>query len=76
MTMPSPFIWIYEDRGRGLALVRGHFDKVVLATAGIDAIARWSSSGKGLVFALDHVADFCAACDHHDVRYRFKQVAA
>ena len=69
------FVWLYEDRVRNLALIRGVRDKAIFSTAGINDSVRWSTTGKGWVMPLGDVADLCAAFDLAGIVYRFKQVA-
>lgn len=73
MTIES-FLWIYDDPGRGLALLRGRNVKVVLESAGALDVARWSVTGKGWVLPAARLADVCAMADYENVPYRVKAV--
>lgn len=71
----APF-WVYEDRARNLALIRGNPRTVreVLELAVLTEEARWSSSGKGWVLSLDHLPNLAAMADYAGAPYRCKQV--
>lgn len=71
--MSSPFLWVYEDSERGLALIRGHA-KPVLEMADLLGVARYSVTGKGWVIPLDAVANFACMCDYSNTPYRYKRV--
>jgi hypothetical protein len=71
----AEFLWVYEDRQRGLALIRGHGVQRVLELAGV-ANARFSVTGKGWVVPGVDVPDVVAMAQYDGVVVRFKEVAA
>jgi hypothetical protein len=70
-----PF-WVYDDKVRGLALLRGRNVKHAMELAGVADRARWSIGGRGYVLADDDVAMVCAHAEIHGMPYRVKQVHA
>lgn len=73
---PDTFLWVYEDRARGLALVRGLNVKSVLESAAVLDVARWSTAGKGYVLPLEKIGDVAAMADYLNTPYRVKSVEA
>lgn len=74
MSTPDGFLWIYEDRARGLALIRGLNVKKVLELAVVLDRARYSTSGRGWVLPIDTIADIAAMADYSSTPYRVKQI--
>lgn len=72
--MPSPFVWVYDDPSRGLALLRGWRAPELLDAAGLTDRARWSASGHGHVIARTYLPDLTAHAQHAGVPLRFKKV--
>lgn len=72
--MGDTFLWLYEDAGRGLALLRGRGVADVLDAAHVRDHACWSVAAKGYVLPLPAVADVCAVADVLGVPYRVKAV--
>jgi hypothetical protein len=73
MSSTIPF-WVYDDKVRGLALLRGRNVRAILELAGVTDRARWSIGGRGYVLAGDDVATVCAHAEIHGMPYRVKTV--
>lgn len=58
--MSNPFVWVYDDPARGLALLRGARTPELLEAAELVDLARWSVSGRGHVLARVHLPDLRA----------------
>lgn len=76
MSALGTFLWIYDDRQRDIALIRGMNVKRILEAAGVQKVARYSVVGKGWVIPGAKVGDVCGTCEHTGTTYRVKAVTS
>lgn len=67
------FVWITEDRDRGVALVRGPGDhRLLLDQCGLLDRAVWSTVGRGWVLSSADVVDLIAFCQWQGIPAQWK----